>query len=117
VRREPFGFAFLTPGGCRTVVHYQMTIRRERLVKVRNRVVGGRGKGEVDVGEQRIPSLPAELFPQKLDHSLKSVGCSDLVEVLPHDWCISDGLESYYDFRDILLLVGLDCVECLGDAI
>ena len=47
---------------------------------------------------QWIPSLPTELLPQKLDHGLESVGCSDLVEVLSHYWRIADGLESYDDW-------------------
>lgn len=108
---------FLTPSGRRAVVYYQMTICGERLVKVRHRVVWGGREREINVGEKWISSLPAEFLSQKLDHGLKSVGRSNLVKVLPHDWCIADSLEPYYDLGRIFLLVSFKCFKCLGDAV
>ena len=46
---------------------------------------------------QWIRSLPTQLLPQELNHSLKSVGSRNLIEILFHNRRISDRLESYDD--------------------
>jgi hypothetical protein len=41
-----------------------------------------------------ITSFPSKLLPQELDHSLESIGRCNPVEVLLHDWSISDSFEA-----------------------
>ena len=60
---------------------------------------------EAAVGtDERFPSLPAELFPKKLDHCLESIGGVNFVEVLFHYWSISNCFEANDDYKRAQLL-------------
>lgn len=48
---------------------------------------------------QRFALRPAQLLPQKLDNSLKSVRSNDLVYVLLHNWCISNTFKPHNHCR------------------
>jgi len=97
---------------CRcTIIHDEMPVRRKRLEQVRHCIIRRRRERQVDIREQRVPSLPSQFLPQKLNHSLKPVRGSDLVKVLLHDLGIAHSLETHDHFGRILLLItfqGLD---------
>lgn len=51
------------------------------------------------VTHEWITSLPTQLPPQKLDDCLEAIRAGDFVEVLLHDWGVSNGFEAYDDWR------------------
>jgi len=97
----------LTPCCSRTIIYYEVSIRRERAIEICDRVIGRGGKRKIDIREQRLPRFPVELLAQELDHGLKAVRDRHPKEVLFHYRRVSDSFEAHDDFRGVLLLVGL----------
>lgn len=55
---------------------------------------------------QWISRFPTQLLPQKLYDCLEAVGRSNLVEVLPHDRCITNCLEAnHHCMLDVLRVI------------
>jgi len=93
----------------------------------------------IELATNELTSLPSKLLPQELNHSLESIGRCNLVEVLLHDWSISDSLEAYnhcslehqslwlalmpwtipriVTFRRILLFVCVQRLQSLSDVL
>lgn len=57
-------------------------------------------KSGVNATHQWVSCLPTQFLSQELNHSLKPVRRGDLVEVLLHNWRISNSFEAYDNCSD-----------------
>jgi len=100
-------FEFSAPRCLSAIVHYKMSLRREALEEIRHRIIRCRGESQIDIREQRIPTLPSQFLSQELYNSLKPIVRRDLIKVILHYWSVADCFKADYDFSSIPFLVTL----------